>query len=131
MVYENDISEKIIHAAIEVHKVLGSGLLKSAYEQCLAHEFNLNQIKYRQQITLPLVYKGLPVDCSYRLDFLVEESVVIEIKAQEAILPVHKSQILTYLKLGGWHLGLLINFHVPLIKYGIHRVVSGLEEKGK
>ena len=129
MVIENTISQKIIGAAIEVHKHLGPGLLESAYEQCLGHEFTLQKIQYKQQVALPLVYKGKPVDCSYRLDFLVEEKVVLEIKAIDAILPVHQTQVITYLKLGGWHLGLLINFHVPLLKHGIFRLVSGLDEK--
>ena len=97
MSIENIISQKIIGAAIEVHKQLGPGLLEFAYEQCLAHEFSLQKIGFRQQLALPLIYKGLPVDCSYRLDFLVEEKVVLEIKAIDAILPVHRAQVLTYL----------------------------------
>ena len=129
MAIENEISKKIIGAAIEVHKALGPGLLESAYEQCLAHELTLRQVQYRKQVALPLVYKGLPVDCSYRLDFLVEEKVVLEIKAIETILPVHQAQVLTYIKLGDWRLGLLINFHVPLLKHGIYRLVSGLDDE--
>ena len=129
MVIENVISKKIIGAAIEVHKQLGPGLLESTYEECLAHEFSLQKIAYRKQLPVPLTYKGYPIDCSYRLDFLVEEKVVLEIKAIDTILPVHQAQVLTYLKLGGWHLGLLINFHAPLLKHGIYRLVSGLDEE--
>jgi GxxExxY protein len=129
MVIENVISKRIIGAAIEVHKQLGPGLLESTYEQCLAHEFSLQKIAYRKQLPVPLKYKGYPIDCSYRLDFLVEEKVVLEIKAIDTILPVHQAQVLTYLKIGGWRLGLLINFHVPLLKHGIYRLVSGLDEE--
>jgi len=129
MVIENEISRTIIGAAIEVHKQLGPGLLESTYEQCLAHEFTLQRIAFRQQFAGPLTYKGFPIDCSDRLDFLVEDKVVLEIKAIDTILPVHQAQVLTYLKLGGWHLGLLINFHAHLLKHGIYRLVSGLDEK--
>jgi GxxExxY protein len=129
MVIENEISKRIIGAAIEVHKQLGPGLLESAYEQCLAHEFTLQKIAYRQQPSIPLTYKGYSIECSYRLDFLVEEKVVVEIKAIDTILPVHQAQVLTYLKLGGWRLGLLINFHTPLLKKGIIRLALGLDEE--
>lgn len=129
MVIENEISKRIIGAAIEVHKHLGPGLLESAYEQCLAHEFTLQKIAYLRQPAVPLTYKGCAIECSYRLDFLVEDKVVVEIKAIDAILPVHQAQVLTYLKLGGWHLGLLINFHTPLLKKGIIRLALGLEEE--
>ena len=129
MVIENVISKKIIGAAIEVHKQLGPGLLESTYEEWLAHEFSLQTTAYRKQLPVPLTYKGYPIDCSYRLDFLVEEKVVLEIKAIDTILPVHQAQVLTYLKIGGWRLGLLINFHVPLLKHGIYRLVSGLDEE--
>ena len=129
MVIENEISKRIIGAAIEVHKHLGPGLLESAYEQCLAHEFTLQKIAYLRQPAVPLTYKGCAIECSYRLDFLVEDKVVVEIKAIDAILPVHQAQVLTYLKLGGWHLGLLITFHTPLLKKGIIRLALGLEEE--
>lgn len=129
MVIENEISNRIIGAAIEVHKQLGPGLLESAYEQCLAHEFTLRKIDYLRQPAVPLTYKGYSIDCSYRLDFLVEGKVVVEIKAIDAILPVHQAQVLTYLRLGDWRLGLLINFHVPLLKNGIVRLALGLEEE--
>ena len=127
----NDISSAIIGAAIEVHRTLGPGLLESAYEQCLAHELSLRQIPFEQQKPLPLDYKGIRLDCSYRLDFLVADSVVVEIKAIEALLPIHQAQLLSYLKLRGWKLGLVINFHAPLLREGIKRVVLGLEEVPK
>ena len=127
----NDISSAIIGAAIEVHRTLGPGLLESAYEQCLAHELSLRQIPFEQQKPLPLDYKGIRLDCSYRLDFLVADSVVVEIKAIEALLPIHQAQLLSYLKLRGWKLGLVINFHAPLLREGIKRVVLGLEDVPK
>jgi GxxExxY protein len=114
----NDISSAIIGAAIEVHRFLGPGLLESAYEQSLAHEFSLRQIPFERQKPLALIYKGMQLDCSFPLDFLVADSVVVEIKAIDALLPIHQAQLLSYLKLGGWKLGLLINFHVPLLRDG-------------
>src|SRR3990170_3641514 len=110
---------------------LGPGLLESAYEQCLAHELSLRQIPFERQKPLPLDYKGIRLDCSYRLDFLVADSVVVEIKAIEALLPIHQAQLLSYLKLRGWKLGLVINFHAPLLREGIKRVVLGLEDVPK
>lgn len=124
----DEISERIIGAAIEVHKMLGPGLLENAYEKCLARELDLRKIRFECQVPLPVVYKGLQLDCGYRLDFLVEEIVVVEIKAVEAVLPVHQAQVLTYLRLGGWPLGLLLNFHVPILKQGIHRLANHLDE---
>jgi len=121
----------IIGAAIDVHRTLGPGLLESAYEQCLAHEFSLRQIPFERQKPLQVDYKGIQLDCSYRLDFLVADTVVVEVKAIEVLLPIHQAQLLSYLKLGGWKLGLLINFHVPLLREGIKRVVLGLEEVPK
>ena len=124
----NDISSRIIGAAIEVHRALGPGLLESAYEQCLAHEFSLRAIPFERQQPLPVAYKGIRLDTGYRLDFLVSGIVVVELKAADALLPIHQAQMLSYLKLGGWKLGLLINFHAPLLREGIKRVVLGLEE---
>lgn len=124
----NEVSQAIIGAAIEVHRTLGPGLLESAYEQCLSHEFSLRQIPFERQKLLHVDYKGTHLDCGYRLDFLVAGVVVVEVKAIEALLPIHQAQLLSYLKLGGWKLGLLINFHVPLLREGIKRVVLGLEE---
>ncbi len=127
----NEISQAIIGAAIEVHRTLGPGLLESAYEQCLSHEFSLRHIPFERQKPLHVDYKGVELECGYRLDFLVSGMVVVEVKAIEALLPIHQAQLLSYLKLGGWKLGLLINFHAPLLREGIKRVVLGLEEAPK
>ena len=124
----NKITESIIGAAIEVHRHLGPGLLEAAYEECLCRELSLRGVPFKRQVPLPVIYKGMSLDCSYRLDLLVDERVVVEIKAIEALLPIHDDQLLTYLKLGGWKIGLLINFNVPLLKDGIHRLAYGLEE---
>lgn len=117
----NRTTEQIIGAAIEVHKTLGPGLLESAYEECLCHELTLRGISFERQKPLPVEYKGVKLNCGYRLDLFVEGTVVVEIKAVEAIQPIHESQLLTYLKLGRWKLGLLINFNVPVLKDGIRR----------
>ncbi|MBI4027459.1 MAG: GxxExxY protein [Verrucomicrobia bacterium] len=117
----NKITEQIIGAAIEVHKALGPGLLESAYEECLCHELTLRNIAFERQRPLPVEYKGTKLDCGYRLDLLVTGAVVVEIKAAEGVEPIHEAQLLTYLKLGGWKLGLLINFNVPVLKDGIRR----------
>lgn len=124
----NEITEAIIKAAIEVHKALGPGLLESAYEECVAYELELQHIPFERQIPLPVFYKGRQLDCGYRLDLLVAKIVVVEIKAIEAIQPIHEAQLLTYLKLGGWKVGLLINFNVPLLKHGIKRIVLDFKE---
>ena len=122
----NGLTEKIIGAAIEVHKALGAGLLESAYEECLAHELSIAKIFFERQVALPVTYKSLQLDCGYRLDFLVEKTVVLELKAVEGLEPIHEAQLLTYLKLGGWPIGLLINFNVPVLKKGIKRMVHNL-----
>jgi len=127
----NEVSQAIIGAAIEVHRTLGPGLLESAYEECLSHEFSLRQIPFERQKPLHVDYKGVRLDCGYRLDFLVAGLVVVEVKAVEALLPIHQAQVLSYMKLGGWKLGLLINFHASLLREGIKRVVLGLEETPK
>ena len=124
----NEITEKAIGAAIEVHSQLGPGLLESAYEDCLCRELALRDNSFKKQLTLPLEYKGLKLDSGFRVDLLIEEAVVIEVKAVETILPVHEAQLLTYLKLGKYKVGLLINFNVPKLKDGIKRLVLGLEE---
>ncbi len=124
----NEITQAIIGAAIEVHRSLGPGLLESAYEVCLCRELSLRQILFEQQKSLPISYKGIALDCGYRLDLVVERQVVVEIKAVDALLPIHEAQLLTYLRLGGWKVGLLINFNVPVLKRGIRRMVFGLEE---
>lgn len=117
----NRITEQTIGAAIEVHKALGPGLLESAYEQCLCHELALRGIRFERQRPLPVEYKGVKLDCGYRLDLLVADAVVVEIKAVSEIEPIHEAQLLTYLRLGGWKLGLLINFNVSVLKDGIRR----------
>ena len=124
----NEITQTVIGAAIEVHRVLGPGLLESAYEECLCRELVLRNVPYERQRQLPVDYKGTKVDCGYRLDLLVSEQVVVEIKAVESLLPIHQAQLLTYLKLGGWKVGLLMNFNVPVLKQGIKRVVLGFTE---
>lgn len=123
-----DLTEKIIGAAIEVHKTIGPGLLESAYEECLAHEMRLRGLNFERQVPLPVAYKRVKLDCGYRLDFLVEKTVVLELKAIEALQPIHEAQLLTYLKLGGWTVGLLINFNVPVLKQGIKRIVNQYKE---
>ena len=117
----NQTTEKIIGAAIEVHRAVGPGLLESAYEECLCHELSLRQISFQRQVPLPVRYKGVQLDCGYRLDLLVVNQVVVELKAVEKLEPIHEAQLLSYLKLGSHKIGLLINFHVPLLKDGIIR----------
>lgn len=124
----NQITEAIIGAAIEVHRALGPGLLESAYEECLCYELDLRKISFERQQPLPVEYKGHLLDCGYRMDLLVNDKVVVEMKAVEKLLPIHEAQLLTYLKLGGWKVGLLINFNVPVLKEGICRMVLGLKE---
>ncbi len=120
---DNQLTHAIIGAAIEVHRVLGPGLLESAYEECLARELTLRNIKFERQKPLPVVYKEVKLDCGYRLDFLVEGRVVLELKAVESLAPIHEAIVLTYLRLSGCKIGLLINFHVELLKNGIRRFV--------
>ncbi len=120
---EKELTHEIIGAAIEVHRILGPGLLESVYENCLAREFNLRNIPYEIEKPLPVEYKGTAVDCGYRLDFLVDNKVVVELKAVEKIDPVHEAQLLTYLRLTGCKIGLIINFNVPILIKGIRRRV--------
>ena len=123
MLYERELTAQIIGAAIEVHRELGPGLLESAYQACLARELSLRGLPFMQEKPLPVEYKGTPVDCGYRLDFLVDSKVIVELKAVDALAPVHEAQLLTYLKLTGCRVGLLINFYVPVLKDGIKRLV--------
>jgi GxxExxY protein len=125
----NETTKEIIGAAIEVHRALGPGLLESAYEECLCRELSLKGIPFERQKSLPVEYKGVKLDCGYRLDLLVAGTVVVEIKSVEAILPIHKAQLLTHLKLGGWKVGLLINFNEEVLREGVHRMVLNLEEQ--
>ena len=119
-----DLTEKIIGAAIEVHRALGPGLLESAYEECLCHELSLRDLSFQRQVPLPVEYKGVKLDCGYRLDLVVQDSVVLELKCVEHTLPVHEAQLLTYLKLTGKRIGLIINFNVAvLVRGGITRKI--------
>jgi len=124
----NKLSSKIIGAAIEVHKNLGPGLLESAYEECLCFEMSLGGLSLERQKPLPVVYKGIKLDCGYRLDTVVENAIIIELKACEKIEPIHRAQLLTYLKLSGLNLGLLLNFNTPVMRDGIVRIVNELKE---
>jgi GxxExxY protein len=120
---DGELTEAIIGAAIEVHRTLGPGLLESAYEQCLCHELSLQSIEVRRQVELPVRYKAVQLDCGYRIDVLVDERVVVELKAVERVLPIHEAQLMTYLKLSGHSVGLLLNFQVPVLKDGLKRIV--------
>lgn len=122
--HESRLTEAVIGAAVEVHRALGPGLLESAYEQCLCRELSANRLAFERQVSMPIRYKGVQVDCGYRLDLLVEKSVVVELKCVEQLLPVHESQLLTYLKLSGIRVGLLINFNVSVLRQGIKRLVN-------
>jgi GxxExxY protein len=124
----NVISEAIIGAAIDVHRELGPGLLESAYQTCMRHELALRGIPFSHEFALPVEYKGIRLDCGYRLDLLVVNAVVVEIKSVEKLAPVHEAQLLTYLRLGGWPLGLLLNFNVKVLKDGIRRRVLNFPE---
>ena len=118
---EKDLTDKIIGAAIEVHRALGPGLLESAYQLCLAQECKLQKLPFDEQVALKLNYKGIALESGYRIDFVFDNRVVVELKALEQVLPVHEAQLLTYLKLTGIRVGLLINFNTPVLKDGIYR----------
>jgi GxxExxY protein len=124
----NQLSNKVNGAAIEVHKALGPGLLESAYEECLCHELNLRGLSFKRQKSLSVIYKGLKLNCGYRLDIVVENAIILEMKSCEKIEPIHKAQLLTYLKLTGLQLGLILNFNVTALRYGIVRIVNEFEE---
>ena len=117
------LSKKVIGCAIEVHRHLGPGLLESAYEKCLAHELNLNGIPFKLQVSMPVEYKGVRLDCGYRIDLLVDDAVIVELKSVDKISPVHQAQLLTYMKLADISVGLMMNFNVELMKDGIKRMV--------
>jgi len=118
----NELTGSVIGAAIEVHKALGPGLLESVYEECLCRELNLRGIPYQRQKEIPIEYKGSKLDCGYRIDILVAETLILEIKACESLQRIHEAQLLTYLKLTGLKVGLVINFNVPVLKEGIKRI---------
>ncbi len=126
--HENEISGKIIGAAIEVHRVLGPGLLESVYEEALCHELHLRGMQFKRQQNVPIQYKGIRLGTNLRLDMLVEDRVIVELKAKEVLSEIDKPQLLTYLRLTECHLGLIINFHVAVLREGIHRVVNNLKE---
>ena len=123
MLIQEQLTEAIIGSAIEVHRELGPGLLESAHEECLCHELHLRGFRFQRQIELPVAYKGLKLDCGYRLDVLVEDTVLAELKAIEYIIAIHRAQLLTYLRLSGKRVGLLINFNAAVLKDGIVRMV--------
>jgi GxxExxY protein len=123
----NQLTHQVIGAAIEVHRKLGPGLLESAYRKCLCRELMLRGIPFKKKQPLPLEYKGIHLECGYRVDILVAGMVVVETKSVEALAPIHDAQILTYLRLGGWRVGLLINFNVVVLKDGIHRKIMGYD----
>ncbi len=124
----SELSGKIIGAAIEVHKGLGPGLLESVYEECLCHELKLRGLSFERQKPLIVKYKDTILECGYRLDMVVENKIILELKSCEKIDPIHKAQLLTYLKLSGLHLGLILNFNVPVMKNGVVRIVNELSE---
>jgi len=125
---EDRITDKIIGAAIEVHRVLGPGLLESAYEECLCYELSLRELKFKRQVPLPVAYKGIKLACGYKMDLLVDDLVVVELKTVERLLQVHSAQLLSYLRLSGKPVGLLINFNSPTIKSGLKRIVNNFSE---
>jgi GxxExxY protein len=123
MLIDEELTEAIIGAAIEVHRTLGPGLLESAYEQCLCHELSIRGLSFRRQVDLPVRYKGIQFDCGYRIDLIVEDQVILELKAVDKLAPVHEAQLLTYLRLSGKKIGLFINFHSAVLRNAIKRMV--------
>ena len=121
----NELTHEVIGSAIEVHRALGPGLLESTYRECLCRELVIRAIPFKRERGLPLEYKGIKLECGYRLDILVADRVVVEVKTVESLAPIHDAQLLTYLRLGGWRIGLLINFNVVVLKDGIRRRILG------
>jgi GxxExxY protein len=119
----DELSKQVIGCALEVHRTLGPGLLESTYEQCLAHELSCAKLAFQLQVALPVNYKGVQLDCGYRIDVLVDGKLILELKSVETLLPIHEAQLLTYMKLARIPTGLLINFNVPLLKQGLKRFV--------
>jgi GxxExxY protein len=117
LIYQ-DLTEQIIGAAIDVHKAIGPGLLESAYQECMCHELNLRGLRFKREVEVPVVYKGVALDCGYRLDLIVEDTVILELKSADRIIPVHEAQLLTYLKLLDKPVGFIINFNVPVLRSG-------------
>ena len=120
---EKELTDKIIGAAIEVHKVLGPGLLESSYQVCLEHESTLRKLPFEHKVKLPVNYKGIELDAGYEIDIIYDKRVIVELKAVERVIPVHEAQLLTYMRLTGIRVGLLVNFNVPVLKDGIYRRV--------
>lgn len=125
----NQLAELVIGCAIEVHRALGPGLLKSAYETCRCRELSIRELHFERQVPISVEHKGVKLDCGYRADLVVDDSPFVEIKAMDSLLPIHEAQLLSYFKLGGWNIGLLINFNVELLKHGLRRRVPGLLEE--
>ena len=119
----NELSNRVIGLAIEVHRNLGPGLLESVYQQCLAHELSNNEIGFVLEHPIQVKYKGVSIDCGFRADLIIEKSIIVELKAVEKIVPIHEAQLLSYLKISGLKLGLIINFNVKLLKNGIKRMI--------
>ncbi len=119
----DDLSKTVIGCALEVHRTLGPGLLESAYEKCLAHELTILKVPFCVQVPIPIVYKGIELDCGYRADMIVKNSLLLELKSVEALLPIHEAQLLTYMKLANIRTGLLMNFNVQLLRDGLRRFV--------
>lgn len=119
----NALSGKVLDSIIEVHRQLGPGLLESAYSHCLAHELALRSIAFRREVPLPVIYKESKLECGYRMDLVVENEILLEIKSVEALAPIHEAQVLTYLRLGGLQTAFLLNFNVQLMKQGVRRLV--------
>jgi GxxExxY protein len=124
----NELTEQIIGAAIEVHRHVGPGLLESSYRECMCKELSLRGIPFERERKLPVEYKGVLLECGYRIDILVCGTVVVELKCVDKLLPIHEAQPLTYLRLGGWHVGLLINFNVEVLRLGLKRIVNEFSE---
>ena len=120
---QEELTEHVIGAAIEVHRELGPGLLESAYQECLCHELTLRNIRFARQVAVPVRYKGITLECGYRLDMLVDDCLILELKCVEKLLPIHGAQLLTYLKLTGKRVGLILNFQAPVLKEGLVRKV--------
>jgi GxxExxY protein len=127
----NQITESIIGAAIEVHRVTGPGLMESVYEECLCYELSQRGLGFKRQVELPVSYKGIKLNCGFRMDLVVEDAVVLELKTVDQLLPVHSAQLLTYLKLSGKKLGLLINFNEPVLTKGLKRLANHFREPGE
>ena len=124
------MTERIISSALRVHSAIGAGCLESTYHACLEYQFRVDGLRFEHQVKLPVIYQEVTLDAGYRIDFLVEDCVIVELKAVEALLPLHLAQVMTDLKLSGHHVGLLINFNVPHLRQGLRRVVNNYQEKG-